>query len=107
MWFAARDPDSHDFAVKSGCNVMVTPLMKGDEEVADLKRKFDTAVADHPEAPRRRNLEVLPHVRRVVRQQVDARGRVPRPQPRILLTRSEHQVADLMLDELAPGLKAS
>lgn len=49
MWFAARDPDSHDFAVKSGCNVMVTPLMKGDEEVADLKRKFDTAVADHPD----------------------------------------------------------
>ena len=25
----------------------------------------------------------------------------------VLLTRSEHQVADLMLDELAPGLKAS
>ena len=51
MWIAARDPASHDFAVKSGCNVMVTPLMKGDEEVADLKAKFDTAVANHPEAP--------------------------------------------------------
>ena len=37
MWIAARDPDSHDFAVRSGCNVMVTPLMKGDEEVVDLK----------------------------------------------------------------------
>ena len=52
MWIAARDPDSHDFAVRSGCNVMVTPLMKGDEEVVDLKRKFDTAVANHPEVPR-------------------------------------------------------
>ena len=31
---------------------MVTPLMKGDEEVVDLKGKFDTAVANHPEVPR-------------------------------------------------------
>jgi len=60
MWIAARDPDSHDFAVRSGCNVMVTPLMKGDEEVVDLKRKFDTAVASHPEVPRP-DLMVLRH----------------------------------------------
>ncbi|GAB5895999.1 LLM class flavin-dependent oxidoreductase [Mycolicibacterium mageritense] len=52
MWIAARDPDSHDFAVAQGCNVMVTPLMKGDEEVVDLKRKFDTAVGNHPEVAR-------------------------------------------------------
>ncbi|QUD83221.1 LLM class flavin-dependent oxidoreductase [Gordonia polyisoprenivorans] len=52
MWVAARDPDSHDFAVREGCNVMVTPLMKGDEEVVDLTRKFNTAVANHPEVPR-------------------------------------------------------
>ncbi|MEU3785431.1 LLM class flavin-dependent oxidoreductase [Streptomyces sp900129855] len=60
MWIAARDPASHDFAVAQGCNVMVTPLMKGDEEVADLKRKFDTAVANHPEVPRP-DLMVLRH----------------------------------------------
>lgn len=60
MWIAARDPDSHDFAVRSGCNVMVTPLMKGDEEVDDLHRKFETAVAAHPEVPRPR-LMVLRH----------------------------------------------
>jgi alkanesulfonate monooxygenase SsuD/methylene tetrahydromethanopterin reductase-like flavin-dependent oxidoreductase (luciferase family) len=60
MWIAARDPDSHDFAVRSGCNVMVTPLMKGDEEVVDLKRKFDTAVANHPEVSRP-ELMVLRH----------------------------------------------
>ncbi|MEU9791276.1 LLM class flavin-dependent oxidoreductase [Streptomyces sparsogenes] len=60
MWIAARDPDSHDFAVAQGCNVMVTPLMKGDDEVVDLKRKFDTAVANHPEVPRP-DLMVLRH----------------------------------------------
>ncbi|WP_216897930.1 LLM class flavin-dependent oxidoreductase [Nocardia alni] len=52
MWIAARDPDSHDFAVAQGCNVMVTPLMKDDDEVVDLKRKFDTAVDNHPEVPK-------------------------------------------------------
>ncbi|EPC00852.1 monooxygenase [Litchfieldella anticariensis FP35 = DSM 16096] len=52
MWIAARDPNSHDFAVKNGCNVMVTALMKGDEEVADLAHKFDTACANHPEVSR-------------------------------------------------------
>ncbi|WFF41577.1 LLM class flavin-dependent oxidoreductase [Salinicola endophyticus] len=52
MWIAARDPSSHEFAVANGCNVMVTALMKGDEEVADLADKFDTACAKHPEVPR-------------------------------------------------------
>lgn len=52
MWVAARDPDTHDFAVANGCNVMVTPLMKGDEEVADLVTKFETAVSNHPEVTR-------------------------------------------------------
>ncbi len=52
MWIAARDPNSHDFAVANGCNVMVTALMKGDEEVADLARKFATACANHPEVAR-------------------------------------------------------
>lgn len=52
MWIAARDPNSHDFAVENGCNVMVTALMKGDEEVDDLARKFDTACNNHPEVDR-------------------------------------------------------
>jgi flavin-dependent trigonelline monooxygenase, oxygenase component len=26
IWLAARDPNSHDFAVANGCNVQVTPL---------------------------------------------------------------------------------
>lgn len=60
MWIAARDPDSHKFAVKNGCNVMVTPLMKGDEEVLDLKNKFEAALANNPEVPRPQ-LMVLRH----------------------------------------------
>ncbi|WP_448262388.1 LLM class flavin-dependent oxidoreductase [Microbacterium aurum] len=52
MWIAARDPDTHDFAVAHGCNVMVTPLMKDDAEVVDLVNKFETAVGNHPEVPR-------------------------------------------------------
>ncbi|MEG0963907.1 MAG: LLM class flavin-dependent oxidoreductase [Pseudomonas sp.] len=60
MWIAARDPDSHNFAVKNGCNVMVTPLMKGDEEVLDLKNKFDAALANNPDVPRPQ-LMVLRH----------------------------------------------
>ncbi|WP_136475700.1 LLM class flavin-dependent oxidoreductase [Pseudomonas sp. DG56-2] len=60
MWIAARDPDSHNFAVKNGCNVMVTPLMKGDEEVLDLKNKFEAALANNPDVPRPQ-LMVLRH----------------------------------------------
>lgn len=60
MWVAARSPESHEFAVENGCNVMVTPLMKGDEEVADLADKFDHACAKHPEVPRP-DLMVLRH----------------------------------------------
>ena len=52
IWIAARDPNSHDFAVVNGCNVQVTPLWKGDEEVEDLMRKFEAALAEHPDIPR-------------------------------------------------------
>jgi len=52
IWVAARDPNSHDFAVSNGCNVQVTPLASGDDEVESLKQRFDTACAAHPEVPR-------------------------------------------------------
>lgn len=52
IWVAARDPSSHDFAVGSGCNVQVTPLASGDEEVASLMTRFNAACANHPERPR-------------------------------------------------------
>lgn len=60
IWVAARDPNSHDFAVASGCQVQVTPLASGDEEVWRLIDRFETAVAAHPEVPRPR-LMLLQH----------------------------------------------
>ncbi|MDB5658463.1 MAG: class flavin-dependent oxidoreductase [Cypionkella sp.] len=52
IWVAARDPNSHDFAVANGCNVQVTPLHMGDEEVVSLMERFNTACAAHPEITR-------------------------------------------------------
>lgn len=49
------------FAVAEGCNVQVTPLMKDDAEVKDLKDKFDGAVANHPEIERKPEIMVLRH----------------------------------------------
>lgn len=60
LWIAARDPNSHDFAVSHGCNVMVTPLWQGDEEVASLMDRFNAACAAHPEISRPKSL-VLRH----------------------------------------------
>ncbi len=54
------DPDSHNFAVKNGCNLMVTPLMKGDEEMVDLKNTLEAALANNPDVPRPQ-LMVLRH----------------------------------------------
>jgi len=54
IWIAARDPNSHDFAVANGCNVQVTPLASGDGEVASLMDRFNTACANHPQVPRPR-----------------------------------------------------
>ena len=52
IWVAARDPHTHDFAVANGCNVQVTPLASGDDEVKVLMEKFNTACEAHPEVPR-------------------------------------------------------
>lgn len=61
VWVAARSPESHDYAVANGCNVMVTPLMKGDEEVESLVEKYETAIANHPEVTERPDIMVLRH----------------------------------------------
>lgn len=52
IWIAARDPNSHDFAVANGCNVQVTPLWLGDDEVTSLMQRFNDACAAHPDVPR-------------------------------------------------------
>ncbi|WP_221796348.1 LLM class flavin-dependent oxidoreductase [Oceanobacter mangrovi] len=51
IWVAAREQESHDYAVANNCNVMVTPLFKSDEEVGVLMDKFLTACSKHPEKP--------------------------------------------------------
>jgi alkanesulfonate monooxygenase SsuD/methylene tetrahydromethanopterin reductase-like flavin-dependent oxidoreductase (luciferase family) len=52
VWVAARDPNSHDFAVANGCNVQVTPLWLDDEEVVSLMDRFNVACEKNASVPR-------------------------------------------------------
>lgn len=52
IWIAARESNSHEFAVQNGCNVQVTPLWNGDEEVRNLMSKFNDACTKFPDQPR-------------------------------------------------------
>jgi alkanesulfonate monooxygenase SsuD/methylene tetrahydromethanopterin reductase-like flavin-dependent oxidoreductase (luciferase family) len=52
IWVAARDPNSHEFAVANGCNVQVTPLWQGDDEVQTLMGRFNDACAKNPDIDR-------------------------------------------------------
>ena len=47
IWIAARDPNSHEFAVQSGFNVQVTPLWQGMQEIEALMGRFNDAVAGY------------------------------------------------------------
>ncbi|MBW4709961.1 LLM class flavin-dependent oxidoreductase [Roseobacter sp. YSTF-M11] len=47
IWVAARDPNSHAFAVHNGFNVQVTPLWQGDAEIASLMGRFNDACASY------------------------------------------------------------
>ncbi len=44
IWIAARDPNSHEFAVQNGFNVQCTPLWQGEQEITDLMNRFNEAV---------------------------------------------------------------
>lgn len=52
IWVAARDPNSHEFAVEHGCNVQVTPLHLGDEEVVSLMELLQRRLRKAPDRPR-------------------------------------------------------
>ncbi|UWR41962.1 LLM class flavin-dependent oxidoreductase [Phaeobacter inhibens] len=52
IWVAARDPNSHEFAVANGCHVQVTPLWQGDEEITRLIETFNEACAKFPDVQR-------------------------------------------------------
>ena len=47
IWIAARDPNSHEFAVSNDFNVQVTPLWKGINEISSLMDSFNAARANH------------------------------------------------------------
>ncbi len=52
IWVAARDPNSHEFAVANGCNVQVTPLWNGMDEIESLMQRFNDACHASPAVPR-------------------------------------------------------
>ena len=52
IWIAARDPNSHEFAVANGCHVQVTPLWQGFDEVESLMRRFNEACEKHSDIKR-------------------------------------------------------
>ncbi len=52
IWVAARDPNSHEFAVAHHCNVQVTPLWLGVEEIESLMQRFNDACEKHQEVKR-------------------------------------------------------
>jgi alkanesulfonate monooxygenase SsuD/methylene tetrahydromethanopterin reductase-like flavin-dependent oxidoreductase (luciferase family) len=52
IWIAARDPNSHEFAIANGCHVQVTPLWQGDDEIRKLMTVFSAACEKHADRPR-------------------------------------------------------
>jgi alkanesulfonate monooxygenase SsuD/methylene tetrahydromethanopterin reductase-like flavin-dependent oxidoreductase (luciferase family) len=52
IWVAARDPNSHEFAIANGCNVQVTPLWQGDGEIIKLMDTFNASCAKMPDIAR-------------------------------------------------------
>jgi len=53
IWVAARDPNSHEFAIQNGFHVQVTPLWQGMAEIETLMERFRAASAAH-DGPRRK-----------------------------------------------------
>jgi len=59
LWVAARDPNSHLFAVQNGCNVQCTPLFNGEAEIASLMQRFNDACGQSPDVPRPKSMLLL------------------------------------------------
>ena len=43
IWLAARDPNTHEFALENDCNVQVTPVWQGMQEIEKLMATYKTA----------------------------------------------------------------
>lgn len=54
IWIAARDPDTYDWAVANGCNIMCWPLMRPMSELEAYVGRLDDALAKAPGIPRPR-----------------------------------------------------
>ncbi len=52
IWVAARDPDTYDWAVANGCNIMCWPLMRPFAELDAYVGRMDDALAKAPGVPR-------------------------------------------------------
>ena len=52
LWVAARDINTHEFAIAAGCHVQVTPLWLGVEEVESLMQKFNAACEKNGARPK-------------------------------------------------------
>lgn len=51
IWVAARDPETFDWAIKSGAHIMATPLSRPHAEVEALARRFNDTLAANPQVP--------------------------------------------------------
>jgi alkanesulfonate monooxygenase SsuD/methylene tetrahydromethanopterin reductase-like flavin-dependent oxidoreductase (luciferase family) len=49
IWLAARDPNTHEFALEQNCNVQVTPLWQGMGEIEHLMQNYLQAKAKFPD----------------------------------------------------------
>lgn len=56
LWVAARGPDTFDWAIENGIDIMSTPLHKPFSEVEALAERLRSALAEHPAARRPRFL---------------------------------------------------
>jgi alkanesulfonate monooxygenase SsuD/methylene tetrahydromethanopterin reductase-like flavin-dependent oxidoreductase (luciferase family) len=83
MWLAARDPNSHEFAVRNGCHVQVTSLAAGDGEVVNLMDRFNAACKANPDVPRPQIMMLMHTFRGCGR--CTSRSRRGRPEPLLLL----------------------
>ncbi|MGF7159244.1 alkanesulfonate monooxygenase SsuD/methylene tetrahydromethanopterin reductase-like flavin-dependent oxidoreductase (luciferase family) [Rhodoligotrophos appendicifer] len=54
IWIAARDPDTFDWAVKNGANIMSTPLSRPPSEVTILGERLRATLRNNPTVPRPR-----------------------------------------------------
>jgi len=59
LWVAARDPNSHLFAIQNGCNVQCTPLFNGEAEIASLMQRFNDACGQASNVPRPKSMLLM------------------------------------------------